>query len=272
MLVATGALLALVAVVAEGSPLEAPAGNGELRVDVSALAIVVGLLGLGALAALVVAVWTLVGERGGRVAQRPRRTWLHLVASLVLVSLLLSLPREPPLPEEEARPPVTEAGPAAEQVPDTRPAPPMWPVVLIGATFVAAMAAAAASGRRRRPPSPAPTRAVADPEQARAAFDASLEELLAEPDPRRAVVAAYATLLTGLGRAGVPRRPSEAPEEHLERALVELQVPDPALRALVALFEEARFSTHALTETHKARALDALRTAQAELRREAAVS
>jgi hypothetical protein len=77
-----------------------------------------------------------------------------------------------------------------------------------------------------------------------AAFAASLADLEDEPDPRRAIVAAYARLLDGLEAAGFGRRPAEAPEEHLRRVLEQLQVPDGPLRTVVALFAEARFSEH----------------------------
>jgi hypothetical protein len=97
------------------------------------------------------------------------------------------------------------------------------------------------------------------------AFAASLADLEAEPDPRRAIVAAYARLLDGLDAAGFGRHPAEAPEEHLRRVLEQLRVPPAPLHTLVALFAEARFSEHPLTAGHKQTAIDAFRAARDSL-------
>src|SRR5262249_40999955 len=56
------------------------------------------------------------------------------------------------------------------------------------------------------------------------AFDESLDDLRSEPDPRKAVIAAYARAERTLERHGLPRRPSEAPLEYLSRVLLELRV------------------------------------------------
>ena len=42
--------------------------------------------------------------------------------------------------------------------------------------------------------------------------------------PSSAIVAAYAVLLEGLARAGVPRSPAEAPEEYIRRVLASVDV------------------------------------------------
>ena len=56
------------------------------------------------------------------------------------------------------------------------------------------------------------------------AVDESLDDLRAEPDPRRAVIAAYARLERVLAAHGLPRKPAEAPLEYLGRMLAELSV------------------------------------------------
>ena len=48
-----------------------------------------------------------------------------------------------------------------------------------------------------------------------AALDESLDDLRAEPDPRRAVIAAYARLEQVLASHGLPRITAEAPLEYL---------------------------------------------------------
>jgi len=97
------------------------------------------------------------------------------------------------------------------------------------------------------------------------AVDESLDDLRAEPDPRRAVIAAYARLERVLAAHGLPRKPAEAPMEYLGRMLAELSVSDRAARALTDLFERAKFSQHAVGPEMKDEAIDALQTVRDDL-------
>ncbi len=97
------------------------------------------------------------------------------------------------------------------------------------------------------------------------AVDESLDDLRAEPDPRRAVIAAYARLERVLAAHGLPRKPAEAPLEYLGRMLAELSVSDRAARALTDLFERAKFSQHAVGAEMKDEAIDALQTVRDDL-------
>ncbi len=97
------------------------------------------------------------------------------------------------------------------------------------------------------------------------AVDESLDDLRAEPDPRRAVIAAYARLERVLAAHGLPRKPAEAPMEYLGRMLSELSVSDRAARALTDLFERAKFSQHAVGAEMKDEAIDALQTVRDDL-------
>ena len=97
------------------------------------------------------------------------------------------------------------------------------------------------------------------------AVDESLDDLRAEPDPRRAVIAAYARLERVLAAHGLPRKPAEAPMEYLGRMLTELSVTDRAARALTDLFERAKFSQHAVGAEMKDEAIDALQTVRDDL-------
>ena len=90
------------------------------------------------------------------------------------------------------------------------------------------------------------------------AVDESLDDLRAEPDPRRAVIAAYARLERVLAAYGLPRKTSEAPLEYLGRMLGELSVSPPAARRLTFLFERAKFSQHAMGPEMKEQAIVAL--------------
>jgi hypothetical protein len=97
------------------------------------------------------------------------------------------------------------------------------------------------------------------------AVDESLDDLHAETDPRRAVIAAYARLERVLAGHGVARRPSEAPLEYLARVLASLQVSDQAAATLTHLFERAKFSQHAVGPEMKEQAIAALVTVRDEL-------
>ena len=91
-----------------------------------------------------------------------------------------------------------------------------------------------------------------------AALDESLDDLRAERDARRAVIAAYARMERTLGRHGLPRRPFEAPLEYLARVLHELRVRSGAVLALTELFERAKFSRHEIDAEMKDEAIGAL--------------
>ena len=97
------------------------------------------------------------------------------------------------------------------------------------------------------------------------AVDESLDDLHAETDPRRAVIAAYARLERVLADHGVARQPSEAPLEYLARVLASLQVGDEAVATLTHLFERAKFSQHAVGPEMKEQAIAALVTVRDEL-------
>lgn len=92
-------------------------------------------------------------------------------------------------------------------------------------------------------------------------------ELDLSDDPRGAIIAAYAALLTGLETCAQGRRPAETPDEHLARVLAALDVRPEPLRELTTLFGEARFSDHVMTEAQRDRARAALGAAEADLAR-----
>lgn len=94
----------------------------------------------------------------------------------------------------------------------------------------------------------------------------ALDDLRAEQDPRRAVIAAYARLERALAAHGLPRRLSETPEELLERVVPLLDVSRQAACRLTALFETAKFSQHEVGTAMKDEAIGALETTRDELR------
>ena len=114
---------------------------------------------------------------------------------------------------------------------------------------------------------------AAPPESAREAPDRALltdrraahqARMLRKGSPREAIIATWLDLERLVATAGVPRRPSETSSELVVRVLDDREVPAAALTDLAALFREARFSTHELTEALRERAagdLDAVHAA-----------
>jgi Domain of unknown function (DUF4129) len=136
-------------------------------------------------------------------------------------------------------------------------------VVVLSLLFVAAVAAIVALRRSRHDEE---TAFDAAPETLAAALDESLDDLRADPDLRRAIVAAYSRMERALAAAGIPRRPAETPLEYVERALLTLHTSAAAVRDLTDLFEWARFSHHEPEPSMRDEAIDALVAVRDELR------
>jgi hypothetical protein len=129
----------------------------------------------------------------------------------------------------------------------------LWIALAIGAVG----AVASFIAYKRRPPLP-----VKEPltlqEQVAATIDDAIDDLEHEPDPRRAVIAAYARMERALGRHGLERRLSETAIEYLRRVLHELTARSAAVEQLTSLFERAKFSKHEITAEMKQQAIDSL--------------
>lgn len=91
-----------------------------------------------------------------------------------------------------------------------------------------------------------------------AAVEESLEDLRAEPDPRRAIIRCYARFERAAADSGLARDPWLTPMEFMREALERLPVPRSAVPTLTRLFELARFSHRALGRAERDRALEAL--------------
>ncbi len=139
----------------------------------------------------------------------------------------------------------------------------VWPVVAVVVLIAVAGGAAWLSARSRRKalePLPAtPVEALAD------VLAATLDDLRAERDPRRAVIGAYARMERALAASGLPRRDAEAPEEYLGRVLDEVPLSPSAASRLTALFAWARFSVHDVRPEMKDEAIQTLEQVQEEL-------
>lgn len=103
-------------------------------------------------------------------------------------------------------------------------------------------------------------------EQLAEVLDETLDDLRAEPDPRRAVIAAYARMERVLAAHGLPRHGAEAPLEYLARILEDLDVGKRAIEGLTELFAEAKFSEHAISPGMKERAIRSLESLRDDLR------
>ena len=249
------AACALVVVAAAGEPLRrADRRWARLALSPWLLAIPVGVVVVIGLVAIANA-----RPAGGSRTVRRRASWLTILG-FVAVALLFSHVR-PESGEQKSTVGELEIGPA-------RPAPsghgtgwPTWTAIAVGgAVAVAALAArrATRAARTSAPDTP-------DADGALRAVEDSLADLRQPGDARAGVIAAYRRLLDGLDDAGAGRRDAEAPFEHVTRALSTLGVRPEPLRDLTALFAEARFSDHAITEDHRAAAIRALDEARTEL-------
>jgi hypothetical protein len=278
-LLAGAALIGLGAIVGLASRASTPGSGGGQTRTVSGdilLEYAVLLTGVAALIMLPVVAHAILGERkSGRGWGLPqRRNWmlslfLTMAALAIALGIFLAtgvlgggkksatgnsgLPNESPLAK------------LANRSVQGKPVRFDWlPVIVVFSLATVGGGAAALFLRRRREDEPRPATVAA--ETVAAALDESLDDLLAEPDPRRAVIAAYARMEQALERAGLPRRPSDAPHEYLERALQELGARAASIERLTMLFERAKFSVHEIDRQMKEDAITALVTLRDELR------
>jgi hypothetical protein len=141
-----------------------------------------------------------------------------------------------------------------------------WPVLWAAIVLLLAGLAAWVWWRKKHPPLPrvgvAPLTLEDD-----VAFSLSdaIEDLESEPDPRRAVIAAYARMEGVFSRHGVRRQVSETATEYLRRILLGLTTRVSAVERLTGLFEQAKFSDHPIDGAMKQDAIDALRTIRGDL-------
>lgn len=139
---------------------------------------------------------------------------------------------------------------------------PGWlPWTVLGIVVVALAVGVVALVRWLNPPVDASSERTA----ASAAVEAAIGALEDSSDPRDAVIRAYAAMQGTLAAHGVVRSPSEAPREYLRRVLVANAGSEREARTLTGLFEEARFSTHPISERVRQIALAALGSLRARL-------
>jgi hypothetical protein len=264
-----GVLAAAVAVVLLGlvavGSLRGPLGSGRGRprypadlIDSLILLLVLAMLAAAVLAAI--AMWT---DRR-MIGRRPRRggnlSLLLPMAAVLLLWLFRDLfglggggddPPATTLPDQSTIDPAVPP-----------PDPGVVPLVVAGLALAAMIGLAVAqllSERRRRRPPRTPGERLVE------LLDDTLEDLEREPDPRRAVIAAWARMERGLAAAGLPRRPAEAPFEYAGRVLESALARPGSVHRLTGLFERAKFSRHAIGEADRDEAIAALRAVRREV-------
>jgi Domain of unknown function (DUF4129) len=286
---AAAALLALVAVGAARGPLGSGAGRPSFPSDL--VATLVLLLLVAGAATLVLAVVVLGPDRR---MLPPRRQRNGILAALLPLAFLLAvwLFHEPlgQLGERlRGRPPVSTLPALEAPEPAVTPAPPGPLPLLVAGLAVVAMAAIVAAGlladRRRRGPPRTPAERLVE------LLDDTLDDIEQDPDPRRAVIAAWARMERGLAAAGLPRTPAEAPFEYVARVLAAVAdspghpvggvagggaprvggvprtppVRPASVHRLTDLFERAKFSHHTIDQAMRQQAVAALRAVRADL-------
>jgi hypothetical protein len=261
-------LATIVAIASSGS---VPAGSVSGRRPSEGLAdalISLALVGMALSVVAAVVLMSFFGRYTGEGGPRPRRSsrqamflFLGTVALVAICARLLAERRDgfggffdgTPPPRGDATAPRTGYQPEFA----------VWPVVGVLTLLVVAFAAWSLSARARRTalgaPPTTPHEALAD------VIAATLEDLRAEQDPRRAVIGAYARMERTFAAVGLPRDPSEAPEEYVERVLGGLPISQRAVERLTALFAWARFSRHDVRTETKEEAIRTLEQIQEEL-------
>ncbi len=268
-------VLALVAVVTIAATGSTPSGSGDTREPADALLdTFFSLMLLAYLPAAALLIWALMQRR--QIAEemasgRYQRNGLIAFCGLILIFGALAYWRRRDAgvePGEEIVDPVPGVQSPTGEPPERgvvrseyEPEFAWIPVlVVVGLVAVGALAAYLSARRRK---SASGDEVIA--EALATVLDETLDDLWAEGDPRRAVIAAYARLERVLAAHGLARRPAETAEEYLQRILPALDVEPGSVRRLTDLFARAKFSPHMVDVGMKEEAIDALSTVRDQL-------
>jgi hypothetical protein len=266
-----GGVLALLALVAVASRVDRPARAGDLEARTLPAAFWDFLLTFVVLATIVTVALVVYLRVPLRRSSRRGFTLIHVVALAIIASFITFAGTHPEwrdisvsLGAEEGSDEGSEITPRTEESGrDSRPIRIRWEVFLAagGLLLVGGIYAVRRRGKLQS--------AIEDPDAAAAlysALDESVDDLRAERDARRAVIAAYARMERTLHGHGFPRFRAEAPLEYLSRVLRELRVRSEAVLALTELFERAKFSRHEIDADMKEEAIGALIAVRDDLR------
>jgi len=269
------AALAVAALAARSyRPFGSDGGGGEGRAASTTFVDSMFTLALILLVALaLVSVFVRIGVLRAKAKRHQRASLLGFIAYLAAIVFAVGVGRYVLAHEQRLQAP-DQAGEAAfpnrpgkEPVPVSKPTRSpevVWPLVIAVAVLVGgSVIVLVVVSRRRRSRAASVTPESLD--ELADALDEAIDDLRREPDPRRAVVAAYARMEHALSVFGVPRRPAEAPYEFLARAGRAIDAKE-SVANLTDLFEVAKFSEHAIDEDMRGRAIDALSAVRDEVR------
>lgn len=269
-------LIAIVAVAAGGTT---PSGSGQTQPADGLLDVVFSLVVVALVIGAAIVVYAFAHWRELEWSEPRRRYGIRTLVAFLAFAFALILfvqlrgdlrlvfdPEPTPLDRSEGdpRPPRLDAG----SDPGYEFTFAWLPVVSVVALAAIGAAAFVLSARRRRRSHPEASLAA----ELAFAVDVTLDDLRAESDPRRAVIAAYARLERVLAAHGQPRRAADTPEEHVSRALAHLDVDRGTVRRLEDLFLRAKFSQHEIDARMKDDAIAALEQVRDDLRAPDAVS
>ncbi len=227
--------------------------------------------------------------RGSGTVGRPTWRFTLVVLAMVICWLLLvlllmrlggssepTMAETPTVPETSAPAPDTAPRPApadSEPEPDTNVIGYLIPPMLV--LMVLVVVGTAIASRRQRSGAvqyrgdddvPAATASTAGDSLVRAAEVGLAEIGDRSREPREAIIACYAAMERELTRVpGAVPQDCDTPSEVLARAVDNRALRADSATELVELFEEARFSPHVMTETHRDAAVRVLERVLAEL-------
>jgi len=272
------AVLLFVAIVGVASSGSTPAGSDDTRPPADVVFDTILSLGLVLLIpAIAIVVYGLTQRKAiaREIATRGHRRLAFpvFIAFILLFTAVLSLG----MSRYRSRPTVDEIGEPGFPGEGTAPGSPTgdsaverdpqfaWIPVSIILALIAIGVGAYMLAMRRRTRTPFPVdEEVA--EHVAGVLELSLDDLRAEPDARRAVIAAYARLERALAASGLPRWEQETAEEYVARIFDRLEVRRGSVRTLTDLFSHAKFSHHEVTESMRQSAIAALVQIRDELR------
>ena len=262
--------VALVAAVGLASRAHTPAGGGHVRSISQDVLLEYALLLLAALAVVVVpvAIYLFVAGRGDDEPILPaRKNWMPaLLLSMIGLSVAAVLLLRYVHDHHGGRTnPVSRlVGLARDGSKTTGVVRFDWgPVIVVSLLAVLALAAGSWLVLQRRQTEPRRESVAAE---LAVALERTIADLRAEPDPRTAVIAAYAQMERALADVGLQRRPDEAPREYLGRVLPDVGAQTASVERLTGLFERAKFSPHTIDAAMKDAAIDALESLRNDLR------
>jgi hypothetical protein len=273
------ALLGLVAVASSGERGLSAGGEGGRAPSTTFWDYLVSVTFAVALLGAALVVWALATGRGQDLTEQRKQARLLtgiFIAALVVGmavgarALDLRAPGFGPDDSGRAGAPADPDRDGARALPEDAYTPQLrlLPIVVLLGSAAAAVFTYLEVRRRRKPRGLPGEHELAD--ELAALLDETLDDLRAEPDPRRAVIAAYARTERTLAGYGFARRPFEAPLEYLDRIAAPLHDLLPSARRLVFelthLFERAKFSAHDIDVEMKEDAIRTLAALREELR------